>query len=261
MLKIGGEKLTDATPQTVSAFLNCTELCLRKGDIILSRSPTFFSWVIRKATGSHFSHAAYVFLIRDPAEGYDNTFLLESVGSGVGLANLRHYIGGKKPSAAIAILRFKDPSFTPQFFKHVGGLMLNNVKAEYDYSIVMRLALSVIFGARLSYAKVRIGPEAAMRSAVERTRKRILKWLPPQFICSGFIQYGLVKAAVVDGLDPQQVILRGDLTAGNVDDLLAVTPEDFATSNKLQWLYVARRGRVYAVGSREKALEIISGGR
>jgi hypothetical protein len=252
---------TDMSPQTVSAFLNCSERCLKKGDIILSRSPTFVSWLIRKATGSPFSHAAFVILVREPGEGYENTFLLESTGKGVGIANLRHYISGRKPSAEIAVLRFKDTSFGPTFFNHVRGLMLDHVQAEYDYGVIARLVLSMIFGARLGYAKMQKGPQVAMQTAVARTNKRILKWLPPQFICSGFIHYGLVKAAVREGIDPTRVVLREGLDADSSSALLALTPDDISKSDKLQWLYVARRGWVYNVGDREQAIKIISGGR
>lgn len=251
----------DVSPYTVSQFLNTADQHLRKGDIILSRSPTLISWVIRKATGSSFSHAALVFVVRDPQDGYENTFLLESTGLGVGIANLRHYIVGRRPKAEIAILRFKDTDLSPAFFNHVRGLMLDHVKSEYDYSVVLRLALSLVFGARLGYAKISKGSNLAMQTAVERTRKRIMKWLPPQFVCSGFIQYGLVKAAVQEGIDPDRVVMRSGLNVNNGNDLLAVTPDDFATSDKLQWLYVARRGWVYKVDNRERALKVISGGR
>ncbi len=251
----------DAQPQTVAAFLKYSEQCLKKGDIVLSRSPTFMSWLIRKATGSAFSHAAFVFLVREPAEGYENTFLLESTGKGVGIANLRHYISGRKPSAEIAILRFKDTTLDAAFFNHVRGLMLDHVQADYDYGIIARMVLSMVFGARLGYANMQKGPHVAMQTAVERTRNRILKWLPPQFICSGFIQYGLVKAAVRDGLDPARVVLRDGLDAESTSALLALTPDDISHSDKLQWLYVARRGWVYRVSSRQEAVRIISGGR
>jgi Permuted papain-like amidase enzyme, YaeF/YiiX, C92 family len=251
----------DESPYTVSQFLNTADQHLRKGDIILSRSPTLISWIIRKATGSSFSHAGLVFVVRDPLDGYANTFVLESTGLGVGIANLRHYIAGRRPKAEIAILRVNDATLGPAFFNHVRGLMLDHVKSEYDYSVVFRVALSLMFGARLSYAKISKGPRAAMQTAVERTRKRVMKWLPPQFICSGFIQYGLVKAAVQQGIDPDRVVMRSGLDLGNMSDLLAVTPDDFAMSDKLKWLFVARRGWVYSVESRERALEIISGGR
>lgn len=251
----------DTSPYTVAQFLQGADLHLRKGDIILSRSPTLISWLIRKATGSSFSHAALVFVVREPEEGYENTFLLESTGKGVGIANLRHYIAGRNPQAEIAVLRLKDTSLDSQFFNHVRGLMLDHVQAEYDYGVVLRLGLSLMFGARLGYAKMRKGSHDAMQTAVDRTRKRIMKWLPPQFICSGFIQYGLVKAAVQQGINPTRVILRDGIDADNGNDLLAVTPDDVAASEKLQWLFVARRGWVYDVDNRASALKIISGGR
>jgi Permuted papain-like amidase enzyme, YaeF/YiiX, C92 family len=251
----------DSLPQTVSTFLKSANQHLRKGDIVLSRSPTLTSWLIRKATNSSFSHAALVFLVSEPSEGYDNTFLLESSSNGVGLANLQHYISGKKPKSEIAILRFKNPELGPAFFNRVRGLMLDHVQAEYDYGVIMRLTLSIFFGARLSYAKIRKGSDTAMQTAVERTKKRLRKWLPPQFICSGFIQYGLIKAAAHQGLDPSLVILRQGLDIHSGDELLAVTPDDVSHSEKLQWLYVARRGWVYNVTDRGQALKIISGGR
>jgi hypothetical protein len=251
----------DTSPYTVAQFLNAADQHVRRGDIILSRSPTLISWLIRKATGSAFSHAALVFLVSEPAEGYGNTFILESTGTGVGLANLRRAIGGKNPKLEIAVLRFKDPDLSPAFFKHARGLMLDYVQTEYDYGVIARLTLSLVFGARLSYAKMRKGSDAAMQMAVERTRKRILKWVPPQFICSGFIQFGLVKAAAFEGIDPSRVVLKNGLDIHDGDALLSVTPEDVSHSDKLQWLYVARRGWVYAVDNRERALKVISGGR
>jgi hypothetical protein len=248
-------------PLTVSSFLEQAEFHLRKGDIILSRSPTLTSKLIRLATGSAFSHAAVVFLVRELEEGFENTFLLESTGDGVGIANLRHYISGKRPKAEIVVLRFRDETLGPKFFKHVNGLMLDHVKASYDYSRIVKLALSLMFGLRLGYGKVRRGSSEAMQAAIERTRRRLIKWLPPQFICSGFIQYGLVKAAALEGISPESVVLREGINANNMDELLAVTPDDVSHSSKLKWLFVARKGWVYSAENRERAIELISGGR
>jgi hypothetical protein len=249
--------LAKGKPVSTEHFLDHAEDYLRKGDIVLSRAPTLVSWLIRKTTGSPFSHAALVFLVREPNEGYGNTFLLESTRDGVGLANLRHLIGGAVQQEDIVVLRFKDQSLTPDFFKHVRGLMLDHVKADYDMGRVLRMGVSFLFGTRLAVAKVRGDAKKAMQTAVRRTKLK--KWLPPQFICSGFIQYGLVKAAIVKGLDPERVILREDLSTTNNDDLLAVTPDDIATSDKLEWLYVIKNGKAKIPESREEALAIISG--
>jgi hypothetical protein len=249
--------LAEGKPVSTAHFLDNAEKYLRKGDIVLSRSPSFVSWLIRATTGSPFSHAALVFLVRDPAEGYGNTFLLESTRDGVGLANLRHWIGGPVQLEDLVVLRFKDKRLTSSFFSHVRGLMLDHVKADYDMSRALRMGLSFLFGAKLTVAKMRSGAKQAMRRAVSRTK--LTKWLPPQFICSGFIQYGLVKAAVEEGMDTDRVILREGLTAKSGDALLAVTPDDIAASEKLEWLYVIKNGKVKVPKNREEAIAIISG--
>jgi Permuted papain-like amidase enzyme, YaeF/YiiX, C92 family len=249
----------DAFPIPVSEFLSQAEFHLRKGDIILSRSPNVASWLIRKITGSAFSHAAFVFLVRDPPEGYENTFLLESTSSGVGIANLRHYIAGRNPEAEIAVLRFKDHDLSPAFFSRVRGLMLDHVKADYDYGRVAQLALSLLFGVRLSWFTLLNGRGKAMQKTL--STKQFSKWRPPQFICSGFIQYGLVKAAVAHEIEPSRVFLREGLRGASAEELLAVTPEEVALSSKLEWLFVARRGWAYRVKDGAEARRIISGGR
>ena len=250
---------TDSFPITSKAFLTDADKYLKRGDIILSRSPTFMSWLIRRTTGSRFSHAALVFFVAQPEEGYASTFLLESVRSGVGLANLRDYIAGRNPKAEIAVLRLADPTYGDMYFKDVRGLMLDHVKSGYDFTIVWRLGLSAVFGMRLSWARLRLGKATAMQDAMARTKARVHKWVPPQFICSGFIQYGFVKAAVRAGLPMSPVIFRSGLDERSGNALLAVTPEELATSPNLRWLLVARRGWVYRAESRNEGEAIISG--
>ncbi len=247
-------------PITVKDFLDETEFHLKRGDIVLSRSPNFFSWLIRKTTGSKFSHAAMVYLVAQPEKGYHSSFLLESTSLGVGIANFKSYIEGKNPAAEIAILRFDDPALDDQFFRHVRGLLLDQIKSTYDYDKAIRIALSMVFGVRMSFAKWRVGASRSMQDVLARTQTRMRKWVPKEFICSGYIQYGLVRAAIDLGVEPSKVLLRDGLTSHSGDALLAVTPEDIALSPKMQWLLVARRGWVYAAHNRNEALRIISGG-
>ena len=248
-------------PLTVKEFLGKGDQFLRRGDIVLSRSPTLTSWLIRKATGSNFSHAALVFLVPQPDEGFNSTFLLESTSSGVGLANLRDYIGGKNPKAELVVVRLRAEELGEGYYKQVRGLMLDHVRSGYDFGKVVKLSLSLFFGMRLGWSRLRLGSRHSMRDAVDRTRRRLTKWVPPQFICSGFIQYGLVQAAVRLDIDVRSVIFREGLDVQSGDALLAATPEDIATSNKVQWLFVARRGWVHQAGSYEDAKRIISGGK
>jgi hypothetical protein len=245
---------------TVKRFLADSETYLRRGDIVLSRSRTFWSWLIRTTTGSLFSHAAFVFLLPKEDERLDKTFLLESVSSGVGLANLQSYIEGKERSQ-IAIRRFEQPWADDDFMKHVGGIMLNHVHAGYDYSRAAKIGLSVLFGARLSWFKVAANAKTSMRKAVQKTRVSRRKWIPPQFICGGFIQYGFVEAQRRRGGNPADVVFLEGVAPDETDKLLATTPEDLARSHKLHWAYVIRNGWVYQVNSADDVRKVISSAR
>jgi Permuted papain-like amidase enzyme, YaeF/YiiX, C92 family len=244
-------------PMTTKQFLIHAERLLQRGDIILSRSPTFTSWLIRVATNSPFSHAALVFLLPQTENGLNNTFLLESVKAGVGIANLKNYVEGKSRSQ-IAIRRLEQPWADDAFQKQVGGIMLDYVHAGYDFSKALKIGFSFLFGARLGWSKLSGEPNESMRTAVKRTKRKKRNWIPPQFICGGFIQYGFLQAQLRRGGDSDEVIFRDGLTAHDYDELLAITPEDIATTEKLSWAYVIRNGWVHRVNSYDQARRIIS---
>ncbi len=244
-------------PMTAREFLDHAEDLLQPGDIVLSRTRTFSSWLIRLATASPFSHAALVFLLPRRDEQLGNVFLLESVSTGVGLANLRSYVTGKFRSQ-IAIRRLNRPWADDGFKKQVGGIMLDCVHAGYDYSLVLRLGLGALFGMRLGLSKISRGSANSMRRAVEKTKRQAIKWIPPQFICAGFVQYGFMQTQLRRGGEGEDVLFRADAHLGDPDSLLAVTPEDIARTDKLDWVFVIRNGWAYRVSSYEDAKKIMS---
>lgn len=258
MSKPDGVRVLEPRPRAISAkqFLSEASTHLKTGDIVLSRSPTVSSWLIRNAIGAEFSHAALVFLVAHPDEGFNNTFLLESVSSGVRIVNLRDYIGGRKPSSDIVVLRLEGEGLTESYFKKVRGLMLDHVNSGYDFNRVMRLGLSANFGFRLGWSVLSQGKQGGMREAIARTRRRLHKWVPPQFICSGFIQYGLAKAAELMALETN-VMLKEGLSPRDRDGILALTPDDVARSQRLTWRFVVRRGFAHEVESYEQALRLL----
>jgi hypothetical protein len=169
-------------PMRVSDFLNDADRYLNRGDIILTRGNYFSSRLIRLFIGGFFSHAALVFLLPQKQNGLNNTFILESMPTGIGPAKLKSYIGGQKPSEDVAILRMKGAEFDQAYFKQVGALMLDYVKTSYDFGRAINLGLSLFFGLKRKWSR-------------KSRRSGILKpWTPAQFICSGFIQYGFVEA-------------------------------------------------------------------
>ncbi len=246
-------------PMPVKTFLAYEPILIQRGDIVLSRSRTLSSWAIRLATGGYFSHAALMFLVPKPDDGYNNAFLLESTSAGVGLANLRGYVRGKRPQTDIAILRLEGREFDEKYCKSVCGLMLDHVRSGYDYGRVLNLGLSLNFGMRLGWSRLAKGGAGSMREAIRRSRHRYSKWVPPQFICSGFIQYGFVEARRRDGLSARPVLFKEDIDERDRDGILAVTPDDIANTTRLAWKYVIRRGWVYEVSNYDQARKVISG--
>jgi Permuted papain-like amidase enzyme, YaeF/YiiX, C92 family len=232
-------------PMRVTEFLASADQFLDRGDIILTRGNYLSSKLIRWIIGSFFSHSALVFLLPQPENGFNNTFVLESMPTGIGLAKLKTYIGGKNPSEDVAILRLKGAGLDEAYFKEVGALMLDYVKTSYDFGRAVTLGLSLFFSLRRKFSKS------------GRPFSVLKHWTPSQFICSGFIQYGFVEALRRKGADASSVVFKRDLSIYDREGLLAVSPEDIALSDRPTWLYAIRRGYVYEVRSYEEATNII----
>jgi hypothetical protein len=245
-------------PMPVKQFLDNAETFLQRSDIVLSRSRTWWSWLIRLITGGTFSHCAIVFLLPQTENQMNNTFLLESVSQGVGISNLLTYVEGKSTRSQIAIKRLEQVWADVAFQKQVGGIMLDRINAGYDFNRAVQIGLSVVFGARLGWLKLWGASHDSMQKAVQHNNRIRRKWIPPQFICGGFIQYGFLQAQLRRGGEPGDVIFRNDVSLGDYDELLAITPEDIATTPKLTWQYVIRNGWVYRVETYEEAKRVMS---
>jgi hypothetical protein len=156
------------------------------------------------------------------------------------------------------VLRLEGEHLDARFFRSARGLMLNRIKTGYDYQKIWLQTLEVLFGLRLVQAKMRVGGKRSMRDAVSKTRvRKISNWVPPQFICSGFIQYGLLEAARRAGIDLDSVVIKDGLEPGDRHGLLATTPEDIAQSSRITWRFVARRGYVHRVESYAEAEKLL----
>ena len=268
-LPLEEEVVEEVWPMPVEDFL--AGKYLERADVVLTRRAwDVASWAIRWATNSPFSHAAMVFTGPQFESGYTSTFVIESGTSGVDLTNLRDYIADK--SAFIAIKRFKQPWFDEAKQSRVRGLLLDKIKASYNYWAIGTIARNLWFGVERSVS----GDQKTMRRFRER------KWdAPTEFICSGLVQIGFVEAALeyikAGTLPPtalNEVVFEkeaatrlperedwGYLDAEsskttavlfrkqNFDALQSVTPEDLAASEKLEWLYFIKNGLVYKVTS------------
>ena len=118
---------------------------LERADVVLTRRDwDLASWLIRWSTSSPFSHAAMVFTGPQFESGFSNTFVIEAGTGGVDLTDLRDYIADK--STFLAIKRVKRPWFDETKQSRVRGVLLDKIKATYDYWAVGHLARTLWFG-------------------------------------------------------------------------------------------------------------------
>ena len=241
---------------------------LARADIVLMCGGTLFSRAIRFATRSPFSHAALIFLVPHRETGFERAFLIESVPKGVKLTSLAD--GFKEHPLGVAILRLERGWFQQDQQAIVRGKMLDFIRAGYDWQTVVSLALSVANG-------MMFGREHYARSLGNSLRKAYRRrgLAPANFICSGFVQYGFLRAIhdLSSGANP--VVPIEDVKFGlfnqrlkdldvakvlqdtSLAELLSTTPEDISQAPQLQWKYVYRRGMVHRVSSREEAIAVL----
>jgi hypothetical protein len=258
------EAAGDPFPMPVRTFLANAGDYLQRGDVVLLKGKaTLFSLAIRWWTKSEFSHAALVFAVPSPEEGFENTFLIEAGTSGVDITDLRHYAIDLALVYDGAIKRLERPWMTIDVQRAVRGHMLNFIKADYDGWKVVALARSLISNTIFGLSAGVVGIEKAVGRSY-----RWSKTPPARFVCSGFVQYGFISAVrhlIERGRLPREalreVIFRTGLT-GSSDRaaILATTPEDLARSDGLTWRYAIRRGRVHRVATYD-AVKVIFGRR
>lgn len=248
--------------ETVDKFLTSNRL--KRADVVLTRGKkSIFSKLIMGATKSYWSHAALVFAIPKPETGFDNTFVIESIGDGVDITNLSHYVKDHAEEYDVGIRRLESNWFSNDkgglaIRKRVRGSMMNSIKAEYDFGAILHIGVMLlrkfIFGVQARYS----GLDETIRKNREKK-----KYVPNQFICSGFVQYGFYNA-IKSMVEKNQladdklreVIFNDRLgpNSGTYDDevILATTPEDIASTDNLTWKYVIKDGKVYEVGSKQE---------
>ncbi len=271
-----GKALDDVWPKPVSEFL--AGKYLDRADVMLTRrSGDIASSLIRWATNSAFSHAAMIYTAPQFDQGISDTFVIEAGTSGVDLTQFSYYAQNR--SSFVAIKRLKKNWFQPALQSRVRGVLLDKIKDTYDFWTIWRIVKNIWFGVA---AKVQ-----TKEKTVEAYHKR--DWEPPnEYICSGLVQIGFVQA-VIEGIRRGELspeLLRdvvfsksaesrlpqpGDWkylgadakeTAINFQDVLndelyAITPEDLAQTEKLEWLYLIRDNKVHKVSSYADVLKLV----
>jgi hypothetical protein len=265
-------------PMPVEDFLDGKYL--ERADVVLTRRDwDVASWLIRWSTSSPFSHVAMVFTGPQFESGFSNTFVIEANTGGVGITNLRDYIADK--STFLAIKRIKKPWFDEPKQSRVRGVLLDKIKASYDYWAVGQIARTLWFGVE---NKVR-GEKRTVENFHDRDWKA-----PNEFICSGLVQLGFletvmegIKANQLPGSVLNQVVFHKEalsrlpqteedwsyltpeeakavaVTFYKQQNLAinSVTPEDIASSDRLEWLYFIKNGMVYKVSSYDEVRKLV----
>lgn len=237
---------------------------LRRGDIVLcSGRAGKFSKLIRWGTKSYFSHAALVFVVPHDEEDFNKAFVIESVGKGIDLTDLNHYL--ESDDYDIAIKRLEKDWFEERgavLPKKIRGYMLDFIKDNYDFIMILRIALSII------YSRFIRREEASFEELLLKLLEKD-KILPSGFICSGFVQHGYyktiereVEAGKLSKKHLQDVIFHPSSNGkSNKPRRLATSPKELALSDKLEWKFASRRQdgvtTIYPIKSRTELEELL----
>lgn len=275
-------------PMSVEEFLAGDHL--DRADVVLTRKHgNFVSWLIRRVTGSQFSHAALVFLVPHREQEFNNTFIIEAATGGVDLDNLATTL--KDKASVTAIKRFRsvpppgvmaDVWFTQRIQKLVRGRLLNNIRSKYSYGTIFSIIADLIDQTSYGVSEQTRGAEAALEARKSRGVEP-----PNSFICSGLVQLGFVEAIrdliLAGDLPPRalkEVVFSPELAADLPDDwsafsadevadivngfvmshaaaLQAIKPVDLARTPNLEWRYVVREGWVHRVRQHDEVYKLL----
>jgi hypothetical protein len=281
----------DRWPMPVDKFL--AGKYLERADVVLTRRDyDLTSFAIRWATQSPFSHAAMIFTGPQHEPGIASTFVIEAGTSGVDLTNLKDYVAEK--TSFVAVKRLRREWFDAPMQARARGVLLERIKASYNYWAIGRLARNIWFGVQNTVR----GRDRTLQAYRDRD------WQPPnEFICSGLVQFGFVEAiveAIRQGQLPltalNDVVFRGkaeeriipraalenlrrqpDMTPEKwrqineslitnylpqirytlAAELEATTPDDLARSEKLDWMYLIKEGLVHKVASQAEVEKLL----
>jgi len=193
-------------PDQENIFLRVSDVLVR-----VNLGPEIFSRFIRLSTNSQWSHAALLYLMNDPREGFDNMFVLEAMnGAGVRVVSWK---GEVTPydKFAVGIRRLqldwykesayeaashdpKDPENIDGiwYLRRVRGMALDQINAMFDEGTIGELTALYVERLAGQYKLPFLFKIAAW--FVQLIRGRGQADPTPRFICSGLVQYSFFAA-------------------------------------------------------------------
>ena len=199
-------------PNDVGPYMRVSDVVLR----VNLNPKDVFSRIIRFATNSAWSHTALLYLISDPPQGYDNTFLVEAMTSGIRVASWRNEVFPFE-TFTVGIRRLpldwyaetphdiarrdpNDPEDTPgiALLRHVRGMALDQVNGLYDENAIFEMV--ALYAERVAKRHFAAIPEIA--AAADNAANLFRKWDESdanassvlRFICSGLVQHSFFSA-------------------------------------------------------------------
>ncbi|MDD5065749.1 MAG: hypothetical protein PHF84_01755 [bacterium] len=237
-------------------------------DIILVHTKrSFFPWLIRFGTRSYWNHVAAVFLIRNKDKGFNNSFIIESATGGVDIHNIldEYFLEPRKYDIGIKRIRagwLKNRKDGLRIRKLVRGHLLDLIDADYDYGLLLRITRNILdnilFFQRMFFDGIRRYGVAPLKHH---------KHVPSRYICSGYVQYTLYQTIKSLLKRKKSGIKKVNITdilfnrlfreKEEVNLLLSTTPEDFSSSDRLEWRYIVRNGTVHRINKDEEVKMIL----
>jgi hypothetical protein len=224
---------------------------LRVSDVVVRTNldPTqIFSRFIRLATNSNWSHSALLYLINDPPKGFDNTFLVEAMTSGVRVASWRNEVVPYNTfTVGIKRLRLDWYVETPRetskhdptdpedvvgidYLRHIRGMAIDQVNNLYDHNVVWELtSLYIERVAREHLAAIPLIAEAAAGAAnmFKHWEEDSSKADPMfRFICSGLVQFSFFEALRVRINNDLAIPAHRDAAMSNLSNLSRIIFRD-----------------------------------
>ena len=224
---------------------------LRVSDVVVRANldpGQVFSRFIRIATNSQWSHSSLLYLINDPPNGFDNTFLVEAMTTGVRVASWRNEVvpfntftvGIKRPRLDWYVETPREMSkhdaSDPEdvigidYLRHIRGMAIDQVNNLYDHNVVWELtSLYIERIAREHLSGIPLIAEAAAGAAsmFKRWDEDTSKADPMfRFICSGLVQFSFFEALRVRINNDLAIPAHRDAALSNLSNLSRVVFRD-----------------------------------
>lgn len=217
---------------------------LRVSDVILRSNEDpkeLFARIIRFASQSQWSHSALIYLVNDPAQGFDNIFVVEAMPRGIHIASWQkeitppqHFNVGIRrlpldwyvePPAEASKHDRDDPEDTHgiAYLRHVRAVALDQINNLYDRTAVQELAAQYV--ERLARKHLPAFPGIAnvadalshffeKQDEAGMASKNIMR-----FMCSGLVQYSFFAALQRRIASDLQIPAHRDAAMSNLSNL------------------------------------------